>query len=66
MRTVWLASEPALDDAVHHVITGLHELEARLREGVAGSRSGPQAVASSPISVRTTSAASASVETMNA
>ena len=32
MRTVWLAPEPAHDDEVHHVITGLHELEQVLRE----------------------------------
>jgi putative hydrolase of the HAD superfamily len=33
MRTVWLAPEPGRDDAVHHVITGLDELEVLLREG---------------------------------
>ncbi len=31
MRTVWLAPQPTLDDEVHHVITGLHELEQVLR-----------------------------------
>jgi putative hydrolase of the HAD superfamily len=32
MRTVWLAPEPTHDDEVHHVITGLHELEHVLRD----------------------------------
>lgn len=32
MRTVWLAPERRLDDEVHHVITGLHELEQVLRD----------------------------------
>lgn len=32
MRTVWLAPEPTHDDEVHHVITGLEELEQVLRE----------------------------------
>ncbi len=32
MRTVWLAPAPTLDDEVHHVITGLHELEHVLRD----------------------------------
>ncbi|MEX2208890.1 MAG: pyrimidine 5'-nucleotidase [Myxococcota bacterium] len=31
MRTVWLAPEPTHDDEVHHVITGLEELEHVLR-----------------------------------
>ncbi len=32
MRTVWIAPEPATDDEIHHVITGLHELEHILAE----------------------------------
>jgi putative hydrolase of the HAD superfamily len=32
MRTVWLAPEPVRDDEVHHVITGLEELEHVLRD----------------------------------
>ena len=39
MRTVWLAPAPQDDDAVHHVISDLHELEsllAALRPGPAG------------------------------
>ena len=32
MRTVWLAPEPTRDDDVHHVITGLEELEHVLGE----------------------------------
>ena len=32
MRTVWLAPEPTEDDEIHHVITGLHELEPLLRD----------------------------------
>jgi putative hydrolase of the HAD superfamily len=36
MRTVWLAPEPTRDGEVHHVITGLGELEPLLREGARG------------------------------
>jgi FMN phosphatase YigB (HAD superfamily) len=32
MRTVWLAPEQTQDDEIHHVITGLHELEQVLRD----------------------------------
>jgi putative hydrolase of the HAD superfamily len=36
MRTVWLAPEPTHDDEVHHVITGLDELERVLRHASPG------------------------------
>jgi putative hydrolase of the HAD superfamily len=36
MRTVWLAPEPTHDDEVHHVITGLDELEHVLRDARPG------------------------------
>lgn len=32
MRTVWLAPELSVDDEIHHVITGLHDLELVLRD----------------------------------
>ena len=36
MRSVWLAPEPTHDDEVHHVITGLDELEHVLRDARRG------------------------------